>query len=407
MTEERGYLYLNTANQWPSTALSPGLESAGGVISLRQTGAGFASSGAFLAGPFQVSERPTAWFRATAHLRNAPASAHIQFFTFVTSGGPAPWNPAVDIPFTDPGWVAAPRDALDFAVRNAAGLRLFIGGLFRGDGAESPLLEQIRVSYGHDTYAQFLPPAYRDSPPAADFLDRFLGPPQSVLESVEGEIRDLPRLFDPAASPAGDPPSWLGWLSGWLAFILDEHWTEPQARDNVARAFELYSTRGTIEGLRRYLKIYAGVEAHIEEPAREAWIWSLGDTGSLGFSTMLAPGPLQGAVIGSSATVDQSHLTTGEDFGAALFEDVAHRFCVRVYCAELTRPGVLETVRAVLDREKPAHTTYDLCVIEPLMRVSVQARIGIDTIVAAGPPQAGTGLALDTGALGARAETCE
>src|SRR4030095_1043145 len=32
-----------------------------------------------------------------------------------------------------------------------------------------------------------------------------------------------------------------------------------------------------IEGLRRYLKMYAGVEAHIEEPGWQAALWSLGE----------------------------------------------------------------------------------------------------------------------------------
>jgi len=76
-------------------------------------------------------------------------------------------------------------------------------------------------------------------------------------------LEDLPRLFDPHAAPA----TWLPWLSGWLTFILDEHWAEADARANLAGAFRLYSKRGTIEGLREYLRIYAGVNAIIEEPA--------------------------------------------------------------------------------------------------------------------------------------------
>jgi hypothetical protein len=105
--------------------------------------------------------------------------------------------------------------------------------------------------------------------------------------------------------------------------------------------------------------------------------------------------------------VDQSHMTTGETFGSALFEDVAHRFCVSVYCGELTTPGALDNVRAVIDREKPAHTTYDLCVIEPKMRVGMQARVGIDSIVAAGPVPAGTGLQLGTGTLAVQPVPCD
>ena len=406
MTNETGFLYLNAANLWPAVMLSPSMQLSGGLISLAPA----ARSGALLAGPFQVSDRPTSWFQVQVALASGSSTldtAHVQFFTYTSPGPAAPWNPALDMPFTDPGWKAAPRDALDFTVANPANLKFFLGAVFRGDGVSSAAVEQIRVDYGRDTYAKFLPPVYRAQPAANGFLERLLGMQASVFHSIEGEIDDLPRLFDPHAAPAGEPPSWLGWLSGWLAFIQDEHWTEEQAREFLAGAFELYGLRGTLEGLRRYLKIYAGVEAYIGEPARDVRIWSLGDEGVLGFSTMLAPGPLQGAVLGSSAVVDQSHMTTGEDLGAALFDDVAHRFCVHVYCGELTRAGALDTVKAVIEREKPAHTAYELCVIEPAMRVGIQARIGFDAIVAGGPPTAGTDLPLGAGALGDIADFCQ
>ena len=145
----------------------------------------------------------------------------------------------------------------------------------------------------------------------------------------------------------------------------------------------------------------------LRNPVCKHALWSLGETSTLGFTTMLAPAHPQGAVVGTSATLGQSHLTRGDDFGAVLFEDVAHRFCVQVYCAELTRPGALADVQAVIEREKPAHTTYHLCVIEPHMRVGVQARVGIDAIVAEAPPAAQTGMVLGMGRLAAEAEPCE
>ena len=43
-------------------------------------------------------------------------------------------------------------------------------------------------------------------------------------------------------------------------------------------------------------------------------------------------------------------------------------------------------VRAAIDAEKPAHTDYHLCFAEARLRLGVQARIGIDAIVAEGPP---------------------
>jgi phage tail-like protein len=75
-----------------------------------------------------------------------------------------------------------------------------------------------------------------------------------------------------------------------------------------------------------------------------------------------------------------------EDFGAALFDDTAHRFTVRVHAAHVRRPGTLDAIRAVLDAEKPAHTDYHLCVIEPTFVVGTQARLDIDAYVAPAPP---------------------
>jgi hypothetical protein len=106
----------------------------------------------------------------------------------------------------------------------------------------------------------------------------------------------------------------------------------------------------------------------------------------LGVETTLAPESAQGAVLGTTAVVDASSLITDSDVGAPVFDDIAHEFLVQVYAALAPTPAVLDRVRWVVDREKPAHTTYQLCVIDARMRVGVQARLGIDAIVG-GPPR--------------------
>src|SRR5258706_4387215 len=128
MPGESGYFYLNAGNAWPPATLGPTLQQSGGLIGLKKTGSTFATTGSFIAGPFQVSDRPTSWFRMLATLKQPLAGSHVQFFTFVAPGGPAPWNPASLTPFSDPRWKAAPRDALDFAIVNAPDLALFVGG---------------------------------------------------------------------------------------------------------------------------------------------------------------------------------------------------------------------------------------------------------------------------------------
>jgi hypothetical protein len=172
---------------------------------------------------------------------------------------------------------------------------------------------------------------------------------------------------------------------------LDERWTEEKKRQAIAGAFILYRERGTAEGLRKALRFFAEIDARIEEPIQYAAWWALpADEASsperssslLGFTTMLAPAEAQGAVVGTSAALDQSHLITEEEFGAPLFEDVAHQFVVQIYQGASATEKKLDEVRALIEREKPAHTIHHLCVIRPSMRVGFQARVGIDTVVA-------------------------
>jgi hypothetical protein len=60
-------------------------------------------------------------------------------------------------------------------------------------------------------------------------------------------------------------------------------------------------------------------------------------------------------------------------------------FTVLVRAAEV--PGARrDALRRAIDAEKPAHTDYHLCFADARMRVGFQARLGIDAIVAGGPP---------------------
>jgi phage tail-like protein len=399
MSTASGFVYLNLANRWPSFNLNGvGIDDRG-ELRLSASGGAYAARGSFCAGPFASPAAGVPWFRLLVEADALPPGTHVQMFTFAASAAP-PYNPAAANSFSDPGWLAAPRDVLDLLVMNPNATELWIGGLLRTETSDTPSLRQMRLQYGRDTYANYLPMLYRGNGSQSEFLERFLSLPQSVLSGIEGEIADLPALFDPHAAPNTDSPSWLGWLSGWLTFILDENWTDPAMRKYLAGAFRLFQRRGTIEGLQRYIQMYAGVRAHITEPGLYTSMWSLGTVSDLGFTTMLAPGPAQGAVVGTSATLNQSNLTEDIDLGAALFDDVAHRFCIQVYCAELNRPGALAALQAVIAKEKPAHTECHVCGIDAQMRVGVQSRVGIDTIVAAGPPGAELGTPLGTGALG-------
>ena len=303
-----------------------------------------------------------------------------------------PPAPVLDQEHPFAGWQSLPLDVVDGLIGDEPGASLWLGAHFIGEGRQSPHLAQIRVNFDHRTYRHDLPAIYSNQPEQRDFLDQFLSLFESFFRETEADIAHLGHLFDPEAVPV----AWLSWLANWLALDLDEKWSEAQKREAIATAFVQYAQRGTVRGLRESLRLYAGVEAHIEEPITQTDWWLLPEDEAptetavegalLGFTTMLAPVEADGAVVGTTAVFDQAHLITQNEFGAPLFENLAHQFSVQLYRGQVQQPQDLQKVQAIIDAEKPAHTTYQLSVIEPQMRVGLQARLGIDTIVAGPTP---------------------
>lgn len=382
---------------------------------------GFVKRGFLWGGPFNnPSVRRDQWHRLRASVEQSTPDAHLQLFIYSTSGGDAPpvqispeiapWegqsielsNCLTDRRCTGQ-WLSLPLDATECLFLGSPSDRVWIGAEFIGEGLASPRLSQLRLDFDHQTYLQYLPAIYRENPPSAQLLARFLTLFESFFAEIESEIRGLPGFFDPRSAPA----EFISWLAGWLALETAEKWSEEHKREAIARAFAMYAKRGTVEGLRESLRFFAGVDAHIEEPLLQSGWWALPanedstaeglGTSALGFTTMLIASEAQGAVVGATAELGQSRLISQEEFGAPLFDDLAYRFNVQLYRGGSFGPETIETVRAVLDREKLAHTDYHLCVIEPNFRIGIQSRIGIDAVVAGSSPPAGSASATEAG----------
>ncbi|MEO8018368.1 MAG: PA14 domain-containing protein [Pseudomonadota bacterium] len=93
------------------------------------------------------------------------------------------------------------------------------------------------------------------------------------------------------------------------------------------------------------------------------------------------------------STFDVGHAVVGEsgplapgEFGDGLFSDYAHLFTVVAPAGSCRDAAARAALREAIEAEKPVHTDYHLCFVEPRMRVGFQARLGIDAIVANGPP---------------------
>jgi phage tail-like protein len=272
------------------------------------------------------------------------------------------------------------------------------------DGRTSPRILQIQAETPGEDYLDHLPSVYRRKDNG--FLRRWLGAFRAELGDLELLLEEMPRRFNAVTVPAGE----LSWLASWLAFELPPGSIE-QSRERLARALELYRRRGTCFGVPEIVALYTDVRPVIVESFRSRRIWLLGETSHLGCDTALAPVaphgivvpdpdslcqmdclPAQAAGCGSdrlvvgSVTVGASGPLDAEDLGTPLFSETAHHFAVFVSAAQVPDAKQRQTLRNALDAERPAHTDYDLCIVEPRMRVGLQSSIGIDTYIADTPP---------------------
>ncbi|MES2823581.1 MAG: PA14 domain-containing protein [Pseudomonadota bacterium] len=94
--------------------------------------------------------------------------------------------------------------------------------------------------------------------------------------------------------------------------------------------------------------------------------------------------------------VGESRPQTADQFGVSLSDDYAHLFTVVVPAAQIANASQRQALIELIEAEKPAHTDFQLCFIEPKLQVGAQALVGINTIVAG----AGPGLQLGSSQLG-------
>ena len=222
-------------------------------------------------------------------------------------------------------------------------------------GDALPQSRLIKVEIATRPWIDFLPGIYQDADEEnADFLRRFLLISAHLTSGVEESLEFVHELFDPRITNQ----NWLPWLASWLAMPLLEGWDEEKRREIIQRTPELYRKRGTAEGLKLALRLFADIKAEIHEGE-----W-----------------PYPGLVIGRSSTIGKDTVLSPPVF-------VSQCFTVELpdRKAEISRER-LRTVQALVETEKPAHAHYALVfertepVYEkvPFLHVGKTGRVGVD-----------------------------
>jgi phage tail-like protein len=181
---------------------------------------------------------------------------------------------------------------------------------------------------------------------AASAVARLLDVIAPMFADLDTVLNDIPEYFDPLLANE----EFLPWLASWTALVLRADWSLEQKRKALSQIIPLYRKRGTKAGLEEYLKIYVGEGVTIFDEHQ----------------------PMQ---VGATATVGQDFVIGG--LPAYFFR--ANVAFTTPDPAELS--AKTESVRAVLDIEKPAHTSYKLTTSGPTFQINVRSTVGKDTLI--------------------------
>jgi phage tail-like protein len=415
----------------PVTALAVGQSSLfvkaglGSAYVTARYASSFAPSGSLVYGPLDAGKE-VGWSRAAVKCRR-PAETAVRLEWYLDDTP----TPATVV------WQTAP--ALDLLLESRRYLWLR-ATLMTRDPAVSPTLLQVQAQTAGDSYLDYLPfvythdpdrpgltaqmlqaadPAefapgdlaylrsmYAQTPVEGEFVVRLLGLAQAELDDLDRAVADLPTLFDPATAPS----SMLRWLASWLGFDLPPRFADGAHPDEVRRLLlglaALYRRRGTVRGVADFVEVYSGVRPQLFEEFNARPLWMLGES-VLGFGLGLPDRDLEGVIVGESVVGEAGPEDPGAVAGA-LFASTAHRFSVLVPAGGRLDEAARDLVVNVVEQEKPAHTGYHICFTEPRMRVGVQARVGLDAVLAAEPEPMTLGdeatLGLDTRLTGPAAD---
>jgi phage tail-like protein len=149
---------------------------------------------------------------------------------------------------------------------------------------------------------------------------------QELFDGLDEAVDAIPFFFDVETAPTATGRDFLSWLASWVDLDLVESWPDGKRRRLVGIAAELYTSRGTVPGLRRMIAELHEIDVDIEE-----WAWPegmvIGRRSGIGVNTRLLEAP-----------------------------DLDRCFQVRWRPVHQPSDELVRRVRALIDREKPAHT---------------------------------------------------
>lgn len=337
---------------------------------------GFKRSGTYISAAIDSVVDRCQWHRIELELAEPlPTSASITVSTFTSA------TALTDVEIaglTDDDWRTVATNATDFLVMSGQGRYLWLKIAMLGDGGTTPIVRHIVAHYPRESYLQYLPAIYQADPVSKDFMERFLSIFETVFSSIELKVDDLVRYLD----PDGVPADFLPWLGSWVDMLFLPTWTTAVRRRLLRHAPELYAIRGTPLGLRRFIQLALGIDVRIQEGFKQRrWTFLSNNAGLNNGAAVWGDAIVSRLQLDQYATIGEFALVSTGDPLRDPFHVYAHTFTVFVNASDARNEAAMRLLRYLIDREKPAHTSYTIRSVESRFRVGVQSTIGLDTTV--------------------------
>ena len=290
-----------------------------------------------------------------------------------------------------------PMVPIDCLVLSAPGQYLQLQIELAGDGLHTPVIGHARILAPRQSWLQYLPATYSRPDEQRLFLERFLAIAESTWSALERGLESFEQFLDPAAVPKEQ----LASLARWLDLSLEGTLTADQNRQVLAELPRIWRTWGTVAGIRAWVRVHlaalsgvalndlerAGLPGIVEAFVERRHLWlNRPDTATLPTEAIWSPAVERRFQVGVFDQLGEVELVSAGDPSLDVFRRYAHRF--RVYVPSIwVRTAEAEAVlRRAIDLQRPAHTTFELVLVEPAFRVGEQSTIALDTVVGGVPP---------------------
>ncbi|MBI4539747.1 MAG: hypothetical protein HY704_09610 [Gemmatimonadetes bacterium] len=356
----------------------------------------YLASGSVEIGPLDGRVPRVVWDRLELELAALPAGTAIELRTRTADAtaaepGFAEWSAAHRVT----GTTRRAPDRVDFAVLSPAGRYLWVELRLEG-GAATPELRSLSAAYPRRGMIDFLPLVHRETDQDTRFLERLVGALERTWDPLENAVGEFHRELR-AETASG--PAMLDYLGSWFDEPMDPEWSVPARRHTVRHGGRYLFRRGTPSAVRAALRLFLanrwglvpeslGDTPFLWEHFRSRMPLHAADTPDTGDGR--TAGRLFGTEVLRRLRLGSSALGEGtlRDLGSPETDPVtvdAHRFSVFVPRALIPGGDDIRALRNVLAREQPAQAAAELVLVEPRLRVGLQATLGVDTILGVYP----------------------